>query len=42
VRSRGIKLFRQDETGGVELNFFRDHWEATSYLTSETFRSLSR
>jgi beta-lactamase superfamily II metal-dependent hydrolase len=42
VRSRGIKLLRQDETGGVELNFFRDHWEATSYLTSETFRSPNR
>ena len=42
VRSRGIKLLRQDETGAVELNFFRDHWEATSYLTSETFRSPSR
>jgi competence protein ComEC len=42
VRSRGIKLLRQDETGAVELNFFRNHWEATSYLTRETFRSASR
>jgi len=42
VRSRGIKLFRQDKTGAVELRFFRNHWEATSYLTSETFRSTSR
>ncbi len=42
VRAREIKLFRQDETGAVELRFFRDRWEATPYLTSETFRSASR
>ncbi|MEP6810717.1 MAG: ComEC/Rec2 family competence protein, partial [Chthoniobacterales bacterium] len=35
VADRGIKLFRQDQTGAVTLRFFRNHWEATSYLTDE-------
>jgi ComEC/Rec2-related protein len=38
VRRRGIRLFRQDETGAVQLRFFNDRWEATSYVTGETFR----
>jgi competence protein ComEC len=42
VRARGIRLFRQDETGAVQLRIFRDRWEATSYVTSETFWSQSR
>jgi beta-lactamase superfamily II metal-dependent hydrolase len=42
VRARGIQLFRQDETGEVRLRFFSDRWEATSYLTGETFRSSRR
>ena len=42
VRGRGIKLFRQDETGAVELKFYRDSWEARSYITGEIFRSSSR
>jgi beta-lactamase superfamily II metal-dependent hydrolase len=42
VRARGIKLFRQDETGAVTLRFDRDGWEARSYLTGETFRSSSQ
>jgi competence protein ComEC len=42
VRGRGIKLFRQDESGAIELKFFRNYWEARSYLTGETFRSTSR
>jgi ComEC/Rec2-related protein len=42
VRSRGIKLFRQDETGAVQIRFFRDRWEAKTYVTSEVFRSTSR
>ena len=42
VKTRGIKLFRQDETGAVSLRFFRDRWELTPYLGSETFRSTSR
>jgi competence protein ComEC len=39
---RGIKLIRQDETGAVQLRLFRDRWEATSYVTGESFRSESR
>lgn len=42
VRARGIKLFRQDETGAVQIRIFRDRWEATTYVTSETFRSTTR
>jgi competence protein ComEC len=42
VRARGIKLFRQDETGAVELTFRGDEWTARAYLTSEIFRSVSR
>jgi competence protein ComEC len=39
LRKRGIKLFRQDETGAVILRFRQDNWEAQSYFTCETFRS---
>jgi ComEC/Rec2-related protein len=42
VRARGIKLFRQDETGAVTVRVGRDGWEAQSYLTGETFRSSSQ
>ena len=42
LRTRGIKLFRQDETGAVTLRFGRNGWEAQSYLTGETFRSSSQ
>ncbi|HZA37748.1 MAG TPA: ComEC/Rec2 family competence protein [Candidatus Baltobacteraceae bacterium] len=42
LRTRGIKLFRQDETGAVTLRFGRAGWEAQSYLTGETFRSSSQ
>jgi competence protein ComEC len=42
VTSRGIKLFRQDETGAVRLRFFSRHWEAEPYLGSEIFRNFSR
>ena len=42
IRDRGIKLFRQDESGAVELKFFRNGWLARSYFTGETFRSASR
>jgi ComEC/Rec2-related protein len=42
VRSRGIRLFRQDETGAVRIRLFRDGWEAIPYVTGETFRSTSR
>ena len=39
VTRRGIKLYRQDETGAVSLRFYRDQWEAIPYLRSERFRS---
>jgi len=42
VRTRGIQLFRQDEIGAMRVRIFRDRWEATSYVTGETFRSSSR
>src|SRR6266516_3173677 len=42
VRARGIKLFRQDETGAVILRFGGHGWEARSYLTGEIFRNSSR
>lgn len=42
VRARGIKLFRQDETGAVQIRLYREGWEATPYVTGETFRSSSR
>jgi len=42
VRSSGIKLFRQDETGAVELNFSKEGWSARAYVTGEVFRSVSR
>jgi competence protein ComEC len=42
VRARGIKLFRQDETGAVELEFGERDWRARAYLTGEIFRSTNR
>ena len=42
VTARGIKLFRQDESGAVTLRFYRDRWEAAPYLPGDTFRSTSR
>ena len=42
VRERGIELLRQDETGAVTLEIFRDRWRATTLLNHETFRSSSR
>jgi competence protein ComEC len=42
IRARGIKLFRQDETGAVQLNFSGREWTARAYLTGEVFRSVSR
>jgi competence protein ComEC len=42
LRIRGIKLFRQDETGAVELKFSGNEWSARAYLTGEVFRSVSR
>ena len=42
LQTRGIKLLREDETGAVTLRFFRDRWEARSYMRPEIFRSASR
>ena len=43
VRAKGIKLFRQDETGAVQLQFNDPGgWQARAYITGETFRSVSR
>jgi competence protein ComEC len=42
LQKRGIKLFRQDETGAVTLRFRRNSWEAQSYFTGEIFRSSSQ
>jgi beta-lactamase superfamily II metal-dependent hydrolase len=41
LQKRGIKLFRQDETGAVMLRFGHHSWEAQSYFTGETFRSAN-
>jgi competence protein ComEC len=43
LRARGIKLFRQDETGAVELEFNnRGGLEARAYANGEIFRSANR
>jgi competence protein ComEC len=42
LAQRGIKLFRQDQTGAVEVQFGDGEWRARAYLTGETFRSSSR
>jgi competence protein ComEC len=42
VRARGIKLFRQDETGAVRLEFDSEGWSARAWTTGETFRSANR
>ena len=42
VHARGIRLFRQDETGAVLLEFHGREWTARSYMTDEVFRSVSR
>jgi beta-lactamase superfamily II metal-dependent hydrolase len=42
LRGRGIKLFRQDESGAVTLRFEHDGWEAQSYFTGEIFRSANQ
>lgn len=42
IARAGIKLFRQDETGAVEIQFRDEGWEARAFLTGETFRSSNR
>jgi competence protein ComEC len=42
VRAKHIRLFRQDETGAVEIYLRQREWEARAYVTGETFRSVNR
>jgi competence protein ComEC len=42
VRALGIKLFRQDKTGAVRLEFDSEGWSARAWTTGETFRSANR
>jgi competence protein ComEC len=42
LQNRGIKLFRQDETGAVTLRFHHNSWESQSYVTGETFCSANQ
>jgi len=42
IAQRGIKLFRQDVTGAVEIEFHDGGWIARTYATGETFRSSNR
>jgi beta-lactamase superfamily II metal-dependent hydrolase len=39
LEARGIKLFRQDQTGAVQIKVFGDRWEAKTYATREVFCS---
>jgi competence protein ComEC len=42
VKDRGFTLFRQDQTGAVDLEFFRNEWRATPFLGQPVFRSPRR
>ena len=42
IARRGIKLFRQDQTGAVEIRFGDEEWTARAYLTGEIFRRRIR
>jgi ComEC/Rec2-related protein len=42
LKQRGIKLLRHDKAGAVTVRFFDDYWQATEFLTGETFRSDNR
>lgn len=42
IARRGIKLFRQDRTGAVEIQLHHDHWTAKAYVDGESFRSSMR
>ena len=42
IRAGRIKLFRQDQTGAVQLYFSGNEWGARAYVTGEVFRSVSR
>ncbi len=42
LTKRGITLFRQDQSGAVDIQFHKKQWQARTYLTGETFRRSSR
>lgn len=42
VQRHRIKIFRQDETGAVQLRLFSDRWEASTFVNGQTFRSNTR
>ena len=42
VKRRGIRLFRQNETGAVLLRFRPNDWQARAYITGEIFQSSIR
>jgi competence protein ComEC len=42
VKRRGIRLFRQDQTGAVLLRCKPDGWNAEAYVTGEIFESSMR
>jgi competence protein ComEC len=42
LRGQNVQLFRQDQTGAVEIRFWPEHWEARGYADGATFRSSSR
>jgi len=42
LTAQGIKLFRQDQTGAVQLQIFSDHFETRAYVTGEFFCKNSR
>lgn len=42
LQKRNIKLFKQSDTGAVQIWLRSDGWEARAYVTGETFRSVSR
>jgi len=42
IAQTGIKLFREDLSGAVEIEFGASGWTARAYATGETFRSSNR
>ena len=42
IEARGVRLFRQDQTGAVRIDIDRSGFEVRSFLGDQTFRSLSR
>ncbi len=42
IRERGIQLLRQDKTGAITLEFYRDQWRATPFIDQPILRSKSR